>query len=115
VLADCHRSPLDPAVSQFDWGGDFDQDGAEGLDPLSSMMGDLDLDQQASGTSSTGGLGVYLGPRKLLGPGELFGEISFFTEIPQMETVRYALLCKGARALTVLLSRAGEGRGGRDC
>lgn len=25
---------------------------------------------------------------RVLGPGELFGEISFFTEIPQMETVR---------------------------
>jgi CRP-like cAMP-binding protein len=35
-----------------------------------------------------GGMGIYTGPRKLLGPGELFGEISFFTEIPQMENVR---------------------------
>jgi hypothetical protein len=38
---------------------------------------------------SGGGLGIYTGPRKVLGPGELFGEISFFTEIPQMENVRW--------------------------
>lgn len=82
------RSPLDPAVSQYDWGGDFDQEASETFDPLNSMMGDIDFDQQASGASAPGALGVYMGPRRVLGPGELFGEISFFTEIPQMETVR---------------------------
>ncbi|WIA34734.1 hypothetical protein OEZ86_013043 [Tetradesmus obliquus] len=51
------------------------------------MMGELDLDVN-SAPANGGGLGIYTGPRKLLGPGELFGEISFFTEIPQMENVR---------------------------
>ena len=81
------RSPLDPTVSQYDWGGDF-ADSLTELDPLSSMMGELDPDVQASAITGGMGLGVYLGPSKVLGPGELFGEISFFTEIPQMETVR---------------------------
>uniref|UniRef100_A0A383VAB8 Cyclic nucleotide-binding domain-containing protein n=1 Tax=Tetradesmus obliquus TaxID=3088 RepID=A0A383VAB8_TETOB len=80
------RSPLDPSVSQYDWGGDY-ADSMTSLDPLSSMMGELDLDVN-SAPANGGGLGIYTGPRKLLGPGELFGEISFFTEIPQMENVR---------------------------
>lgn len=80
------RSPLDPAVSQYDWGGDLDTTST--FDPLSSMMGEMDQDVQASGATAPGGMGVYLGPRRVLGPGDLFGEISFFTEIPQMETVR---------------------------
>jgi hypothetical protein len=81
-----HRSPLDTSVSQYDWGGDLDI--ADNVDPLSSMMGDIDQDMNVSGASGPGGLGVYVGPRRVLGPGELLGEISFFTEIPQMETVR---------------------------
>lgn len=83
----CHcRSPLDPAVSQYDWGGELDA--LESSDPLSSMMGEIDPDQHASIATGPGSPGVYVGPRRVLGPGELFGEISFFTEIPQMATVR---------------------------
>lgn len=51
-------------------------------------MGELDLDTHPA-PAVHGGLGIYMGPRRVLGPGELFGEISFFTEIPQMETVRW--------------------------
>lgn len=43
------------------------------------MMGDVDFDQQATGASAPGAMGVYMGPRRIIGPGELFGEISFFT------------------------------------
>lgn len=89
VAAPLNRSPLDPGVSQYDWGGDLD-DASETYDPLSSMMGDLDQDMQAAKGAQSAGLGVYVGPRRVLGPGGLFGEISFFTEIPQMETVRCA-------------------------
>ncbi len=52
-------------------------------------MGDHDPDLHTSLQAGAGGLGVYVGPSRVLGPGKLFGEISFFTEIPQMETVRY--------------------------
>eukprot|EP00775_Hariotina_reticulata_P010172 gene10172-10332_t len=81
------RSPLDPSVSQYDWGGEFDDVSFSSLDPLSSMMGELDPDSNP-GAQAGSGMTVYMGPHKVLGPGELFGEISFFTEIPQMETVR---------------------------
>ncbi len=44
----------------------------------------------AAAAGAGGGTVLYAGPRRILGPGELLGEISFFTEIPQMETVRCA-------------------------
>lgn len=71
-FAPCCSSPLDPfqSVSQYDWGGDA----LSGGDPLSSMLGDVDPDGQPS-PGALGGLGVYMGPRRLLGPGDLFGEI----------------------------------------
>lgn len=95
------RSPLDPAASQYDWGGDADDAdslaGLVGADPLASMMGEtLDPDDLGSAAAAAG-LGVYAGPRRVLGPGELFGEISFFTEIPQMETVRWVVPGAAAR------------------
>lgn len=62
-----NRSPLDPAVSQYDWGGELDPlESTDSMmsDPLSSMMGDLDLDQHGSPATHPGGLGVYMGPRR---------------------------------------------------
>jgi hypothetical protein len=40
-------SPLDPSVSQYDWGGDY-ADSLTSLDPLSSMMGELDYDVKSA-------------------------------------------------------------------
>ncbi|KAF6256108.1 hypothetical protein COO60DRAFT_1702472 [Scenedesmus sp. NREL 46B-D3] len=84
------RSPLDPSVSQYDWGGDYAASFGS-LDPLSSMMGELGCEDNGA-PANGGGMGIYTGPRKLLSPGELFGEISFFTEIPQMEHVSRLVL-----------------------
>jgi hypothetical protein len=79
-----YRSPLDPAVSSqydYDWGGDFDADSslASAGDPMASMLGELDSDgpdgAASGGAAVRAGLGVYVGPRRVMGPGELFGEI----------------------------------------
>lgn len=45
------------------------------------------------GPASLGGLAAgvpYIGEERELGEGDTFGELSFFTEIPQMTTVRCA-------------------------
>jgi hypothetical protein len=73
-------------------GGDYNSSESWDADPLSSMLGSVDAD--ISSMSARVGAGpaamppLYLGPRQVRGPGETFGAISFFTEIPQMETVR---------------------------
>ena len=107
VIFSMRRSPLDMTSStydapHYDWGerstqdplagGDYNTGESWDCDPLMSMLGTMDAD--TSNMSARSGAGpaamppVYLGPRQRRGPGETFGAISFFTEIPQMETVK---------------------------
>jgi hypothetical protein len=60
-------------------------DGISGLTPVFGSP-----DDTASGGVPTGFGGniPYVGPEQQLGVGDTFGELSFFTEIPQMTTVR---------------------------
>jgi hypothetical protein len=53
------------------------------------MLGDVDEDELATTSLyASGGPGMYVGPRRVMGPSSMIAEVAFFTEIPQMETVR---------------------------
>jgi hypothetical protein len=70
-----------------------DDDGAPGatLRGLTPVLGAIGGDDISSAGGGAGGVHVavpYLGDERELGVGEIFGELSFFTDIPQMATVR---------------------------
>lgn len=63
------------------------------LGGLTPVLGSPD-DYGEGGAAAMQGYGLsvpYAGPERDLGEGDTFGEISFFTEIPQMETVRWVV------------------------
>jgi hypothetical protein len=52
------------------------------------VLGSPDDGEGGASARQQGPVVPYAGPERTLSVGEVFGEISFFTEIPQMTTVR---------------------------
>jgi hypothetical protein len=52
------------------------------------VLGSPDDGEGGASVRGRGPTVPYAGPNRTAGVGEVFGEISFFTEIPQMTTVR---------------------------
>jgi hypothetical protein len=117
-----YRSPLDVTAStydpQFEWGSDTDpmddpsdlaytgsvtsasllpgssgssSSSGTGFNPLTSVLGTLDHDVKGAG-GGAGGMPL-VGPRRVRGPGQTFGAISFFTGEAASCACRVGCMC----------------------
>ncbi len=81
----------------FSWSAAAHLHGAPPSPARSAMTGLTPVLGSAAPAGAPGGGAAvpYAGPERALGLGEAFGELSFFTEIPQMTTVRCASFSLG--------------------